>query len=175
MPLAIDTGTVLRAMADHADAFPAVQGEIAEFARKALIKQVKAKDLGLGALRALCAAIHEANFRMFLDDLQPGDLNGVAKRLDPHNAVLKSGSDQDIRNSLVALASGNAEPQPATEKPVKTMRSKPADPNASKMGEVLGSKVHSGRAKGAKSGKTGSSASAAEDGPKPKRQPRAGR
>ena len=71
MPLAIDTGTVLRAMADHADAFPAVKADVADFARKALAKQIKAKDLKLDLARALCAALGEPTFRMFLDELKP--------------------------------------------------------------------------------------------------------
>lgn len=172
MPLAIDTGTVLRAMADHADAFPAVKVDMAEFARKALIKQIKAKDLSLDLARTFCAALGEPTFRMFLDDLKPSDLLSVAKRLDPHHAALKDGTDQDVRNLVVDLADGSASPRPAVEKPARGGRTRTTQPT-SKVGKLLESKVHSGRAKGAKAGQ--GSAPEAEDGPKPKRQPRADR
>lgn len=173
MPLAIDTGTVLRAMADHADAFPAVKADMAEFARKALAKQVKAKDLKLDLARTLCAALGEPTFRMFLDDLKPSDLLSVAKRLDPHHAVLKEGTDQDVRNLVVDLATGTVSPRPAAEKPPRGGRTRTPQPTTNKVGKLLESKVHSGRARGAKAGQ--GSAPGAEDGPKPKRQPRADR
>ena len=69
MALSIDSRAVFHAIADHPDAFPAVQTDIDEFARKVLIKQIKHKGTDLEVGKALRAAIGEKTFSTVLDAL----------------------------------------------------------------------------------------------------------
>ncbi len=157
MPAGLDSGAVLRALADHPDAFPALRGDIAEFARKAMVKQLKDKALTLEALRRLTRACGEEAVATVLDGWEASDLAGLAKKADAHGPHARAGGDKSAgetaaaRRHLLDLAAMRAEPSAKVEKAAKEPKApkpvkEPKDAR-SKIGGVLQSKVHSGAAR----------------------------
>ena len=99
MSLSIDAATVLRAFADHSGAFPAIQADIGEFARKALIKQIKHKTFSLPVATKTRECLGEKTLRTAIDGLSPSEATALLKKLDPHNPLAKE-SDQPIVRSM---------------------------------------------------------------------------
>ncbi len=146
MAAGLDAGAVLRALANHPDAFPAVRADASDFARKAMVKQLKDKAITAELLRRICEASCEEVLAAVLDDWAPTDVRALVKKADPLSAYARTGSDEaGARRHVIELATGRAEMAEATqkaEKPAKVKKT-PALPQ-SKIGSVLQSKVHSG-------------------------------
>lgn len=150
MALTIDSAEVLRAFADHPDAFPAIRADIGEFARKLLLKQVKAKTTDLAGLRLMQRFAGETNLKTILDELSVTELAGLIKRIDPHSPLAKKADDAvAARRHVIALGAGAVEPAAMPEKVAKPKPRprKTTTPAAStsKIGVLLESEVHSGR------------------------------
>lgn len=151
MPAGLDSAAVLRALADHPDAFPALRGDVAEFARKAMVKQLKDKALTLDGLRRLARACGEEAVATVLDGWETPELIGLAKKADGHGPHAKATDAAATRRHLLDLAAGRSEASARPEKPAKPTKEpkapkpikEPKEP-ASKIGGVLQSKVHSG-------------------------------
>ena len=151
MPAGLDSGAVLRALADHPDAFPALRADVAEFARKAMVKQLKDKALTLDGLRRLARAGSEEAVATVFDDWSAAELAGLAKKVDVHGAKA-IGDEAAMRRHLVDLAGGRVEPSARAAKVEKAIKAPPSAASSSaaskpKIGGVLQSKVHSGAAR----------------------------
>ena len=149
MALGIDGFALLRAIADHPDAFPTIKAEVAEFARKALVKQVKDKATTLDIFRRITAASGEEALSIVLDGFTGAEIVGLGKKIDPHGAYAKAkGDEAAARAHLLEIAKGRLQPAEKAAKPEKAPKAKsekvPSRPPASKIGTVLESKVHSG-------------------------------
>ena len=155
MALGLDGSALLRAIADHPDAFPAIKPDIVEFARKALVKQIKDKATTLDLFRRIAAASGEGTLTIVLDGFSGSEIAGLAKKVDPHGAHAKAkGDEAAARAHLLEIAKGRAQPAEKAAKPEKAPKlekapspkadKSPARTPASKIGTVLESKVHSG-------------------------------
>ena len=150
MALTIDSATVLRAIAEHPDAFPAVKADLDEVARKLLIKQLKAKTTNAPLLQRILKATNADTVKTILDGFSANDLSGLVKKIDPHSAFVKATSDlQPVRLHILGIADGRLALAALPEKPVKTAKAPKgaAKPDMPKIGVILESKVHSGKPK----------------------------
>lgn len=149
MALTIDSAVVLRAMADHPDAFPALKADLDETARKLLVKQLKAKMTDASLLHRLFAVTSRDTMLTILDGFSANDLVGLVKKIDPHGPFAKAGCDlHAARVHVAGIGEGRLQPSTEPEKPVKAPRKAPkaaAAPETSKIGVILDSKVHSGK------------------------------
>ena len=145
MALTIDSKAVLGAILADPDVFDALRSDLPEFARKALIKQIKHKTTDLARFRAIYEAIGKEIVQTVLDGFEAKDLIGLIKKIDANSSFAKnSGSPQEARQHIVALASGERSPTPKTEKVVVAKAPKVRKEAPPKIGVVLGSEVHSG-------------------------------
>ncbi len=147
MALSIDSHAVLRAIADHPDAFPAIQPDLDDLARKMLGKQLKAKSTDAALLAKIYRITGESNFSKFLDSYQANDLAALVKKIDPFSPHAKAGGElKEARAHIIDIAGERKLAADKPEKPVKAKATKSA-PKAEppKTGGVLESKVHSGK------------------------------
>jgi hypothetical protein len=146
MGLSINSHAVLRSFADHPEIYPAIQPDLAEIARKLLLKQLKAKSTDAAQLRRLCEVAGADTLAIIFDSMTENELIGLIKRVDPHSPYGKAGSDsRGARAHVGALAAGRAELSTKPAKVTAPKKSKAAAKEpVSKIGEILGSKVHSG-------------------------------
>ena len=144
MALSIDSRAVLRAIADHLDAFPAIQGDLDEFARKALIKQIKHKETGLPLARTIRGATGDKTIATILDGLTPNEMGAILKKFDPDSPLLKAADVKSTRVAIDDLLSGRAEPSPKAAKVTATRKTPTPRKPKPKIGDLLESKVHAG-------------------------------
>ena len=155
MALMIDSKVVLRAMADHPTVFPVSQADLAEAARKCLIKELKAKTLALSGLKQINQFARAENIQTVLDGFTTAELAGLLKKIDPHSPFAKSAADNSgARHHILAMARGAHEITPQPIKEPKPKAPKVAKPAVPKTGELLGSQVHSGKARNTRPKKT---------------------
>ena len=148
MALSIDSQTVLRTFADHPQLYPAIQGDLADFARKALVKQLKSKSTTAALLRQIHDAVSFETLAVVIDGMSAAEIVALAKKVDLYSDHAKSGSDTHAaRAHLHAIAAGRAEPAVKPEKATTAKTPKARTTPPSKIGAVLGSKVHSGAAR----------------------------
>ena len=157
MALTIDSRAVFRAIAEHPEAFPAIQADMDEIARKLLGKQLKAKATDVALLRIVHKCVGDANMSTMLDGFAATELSGLAKKIDPHGPHVGATSDpRGVRSHIVDLATGRVMPSPKPEKTVKATTPKARKATPPKIGGILESKVHGGvKAKASRSKKTG--------------------
>lgn len=148
MGLNIDSQAVLRAIADHPDTFSAVRGDIDEFARKILAKQIKHKTTDLGGARLIQDSVGMEALATILDGFAANETSALLKKLDPHNGLVKDSNPLPMRAAIDALIQGRAEPTQKQAKTPKTpaKRPTPKAPAKPKIGDILESKVHAGDA-----------------------------
>lgn len=146
MGLSINSHAVLRSFAEYPEIYPAIQPDLAELARKLLLKQLKAKSTDAVLLRKLFEVTGADTLATIFDSMTEKELTGLIKRIDPHSPYGKAGGEsRAVRAHIDALAAGRVE---LSTKPVKVTAPKKSkaltkEP-VSKIGEILGSKVHSG-------------------------------
>jgi hypothetical protein len=146
MGLSINSHAVLRSFAEHPEIYPAIQSDLAELARKLLIKQLKAKSTDAALLQRLFKVTGEDTLAIVFDSMTENELIGLIKKVDPYSPYGKAGGDTRAARAHVSdLAAGRAE---LSTKPVKVTAPRKTKASTkepvSKIGEVLGSKVHSG-------------------------------
>lgn len=153
MALSIDSGAVLRAITENPNAFPAVQADLDEFARKMLGKQIKAKTTDAALFKEIYRVTGATNMSTVLDGYAANELAALIKKIDPYSPYAKSGGDlQEARAHIAAVATGS---KPFSAKPEKAQKvPTPKPPKREplpKIGGVLESKVHSGKSRPSRS------------------------
>ncbi|MET0970685.1 MAG: hypothetical protein ABWY18_15920 [Tardiphaga sp.] len=119
MSVALDGFAVLRRVGMHADAFAPVRADADKAVRALVVKCLRAKSVGIEALRDIRRALGDDAFDLLLDGMKDAEITPVLTRLDKHFAALKSGSVDDRSRHLKALAHGSIDPVAAPAKPVK--------------------------------------------------------
>ena len=117
MNVVIDSYMLLGAIGRHRKAFSAIEALVKKQAAVLLTAQFKHKSLDLELYRAIVVAIGAEPFELFLDTAEDKLLIAIARKLDPHAAVTKTGDGDQLRPHLVALATTGSEP---VAKPMKT-------------------------------------------------------
>lgn len=120
MPIALDSFEVLRAIGQHADLFKPVRAEVDKAARALMVKWLKAKTVGIDALRDMFAALGHAPFELLVEGLKDAELKSLLTRLDKHHPELKTGSASWRRQRVLALATG----EPPSAPPAKAAKKK---------------------------------------------------
>jgi hypothetical protein len=137
MNVVIDSYGLLGAIGQHREVFSAIDELVKKQAAVLLTAQLKHKALDLALYRAIIAAIGAEPFELFLDMADDKLLKSMAKKLDPHASVTKTGGSDALRPHLVDLANETIEP---AAKPVKANRG--AKTTASTKGERTGTGLH---------------------------------
>jgi hypothetical protein len=119
MNVVIDSYELLGAIGRHRHAFSAIDELVKKQAAALLTAQLKHKTLNLALYRAIVGAIGTERFELFLDTADDKLLKSMAKKVDPHASVTKTGDGDALRPHLVALAKKTIEP---AGKPVKANR-----------------------------------------------------
>ena len=145
MALTIDSHAVLRALADHPEAFPAIQTDLGDLAGKLLIKQIK-KTTDAALFAKLYGVTGATTMSTVLDGFSANDLSALVKKIDPHGSYAGPSSDlKAVRSHIAELATGRVQPAAKAEKPLKAPKApKVAKAAPPKIGGILASKVHSG-------------------------------
>lgn len=110
MKVVIDSYGLLGAIGRNREAFAGIDDLVKKQATALLTAQLKHKSLDLNAFRAIVTAIGAEQFELFLDTAGDKLLKGIAKKLDQHAPVTKSGSDDAMRGLLIDLAARRIEP-----------------------------------------------------------------
>ena len=124
MSIALDSFEVLHAIGKHADLFKPVRVEVDKAARALVTKCLKAKTVGLEALRDLQRAIGNEPFELLVEGLKDAELKSILARLDKHHPELKSASASWRRQHLLALATGEAAAPPPAKAAKKSAAKK---------------------------------------------------
>jgi hypothetical protein len=131
MNVVIDSYGLLGAIGRHRDAFAGINALVTKQATALLTAQLKHKSLDLPAYRAIVTAVGTEPFQLFLDTADDKLLKGIAKKLDQHATVTKSGDDDELRSHLINLAAKRIEPAAKPAKPTsgskKSAKSSPSD------------------------------------------------
>jgi uncharacterized protein (DUF4415 family) len=126
MSIALDGFEVLRQIGKHADVFALVRVDVDKAARAMVVKCLKAKAVGVDALRDIRRALGDDAFDLLLDGMKDAEIKSVLTRLDKHFAGLKTGCAADRSRQLKALADSTAEPSAPPAKPTKKAAAKKA-------------------------------------------------
>lgn len=146
MALSINSRAVLRSFAEHPDIFADIQSDLDELSRKLLVKQVKVKSMDATQLQKLFRVVSAETLEIIFDSMSDKEIVGLIKKVDPNSSHVKATDDfRPARAHIVEVAAGRAELSAKSVKTATPKKSKapPKEP-VSKIGEVLGSKVHSG-------------------------------
>lgn len=119
MPIALDGFEVFQLIGKHARIFAPIRADVDKQARSLIVKCLKAKVVGLAALRDIRKALGGDQFGLIIDGLQDKELQSLLTRLDKHHPQLKQSDADWRRDHLGALADGSAAPHAA---PVKTRK-----------------------------------------------------
>lgn len=133
MNVVIDSYALLGAIGRHREAFAGIDTLVRKQAAALLTAQLKHKSLDLSTFRSIIAAIGSEAFELFLDTADDKLLKGIAKKLDPHSEVTKSGNDDALRNHLTGLATKRIE---QTVKPSKSKAKKSTKRNPSTTSDI---------------------------------------
>jgi hypothetical protein len=146
MALTIDSHQVLRLLADHPEAFPAIQADLGDLVGKLLIKQIK-KTPDLALFVEIYGITGAATMSTILDGFSTNDLSALLKKIDPYFSLAQPSSDlKAVRAHITNLATARATPAAKPEKAPKNAKAPKAVKAAPpKIGGLLESKVHSGR------------------------------
>lgn len=124
MSIALDGFAVLHRLGAHPDLFAPVRLDADKAARALVLKCLKAKSVGVEALRSIRAVIGDEAFALLLDGLKESEVKSILTRLDKHCPELKQGRPASQRQQLRALAEDLSDPSPPP--PAKTTAKTPA-------------------------------------------------
>jgi hypothetical protein len=119
MSIALDGFEVFRQVGKHAGVFAPIRADVDKQARALVVKCLKAKVVGLDAIRDVRAALGKEQFGLLLEGLKDTEVKSVLTRIDKHHPELKGGSAAWRRQHLGALADGSSTPHPL---PVKVKK-----------------------------------------------------
>jgi hypothetical protein len=139
MNVVIDSYGLLGAIGRHRQAFSAIDELVKKQAAALLTAQLKHKTLDLALYRAIVAAIGTEPFELFLDTADDKLLKSMAKKLDPHAGVSKTGDSDALRPHLVDLAKKTIEP---AAKPVRASRGARTTASTAGNAERTGTGLH---------------------------------
>jgi hypothetical protein len=134
MSIALDGFEVFRQVGKHAEAFAPIRADVDKQARALVIKCLKAKSVGVDALRDIREALGQEQFGLVLEGLKDTEVKSILTRLDKHHPDMKEGSTGWRRQHLNALADGSSTPHAP---PVKTKKA------ASKKAKAEPPRLHS--------------------------------
>lgn len=142
MNVVIDSYALLSAIGRHRDAFAGIDVLVKKQAAALLTAQLKHKSLDLSTFRTIVAAIGSELFELFLDTADDRLLKGVAKKLDQHAEVTKSGNDDALRSHLTGLATKRIEPtaKSVKSKAQKATKGSPSAPSDISMPHAIATK-----------------------------------
>lgn len=135
MALDLDAFAVLRAIGAHAALFGDTKADAAKAARALIVKQIKAKNTDLAALRALRKALGDETFALVVDGLKDAELKTLVARFDKENPEVKTANPAWRRRHLLALVTGDVEPVPKTAKLKKPAKAKSGGKAGKKAGK----------------------------------------
>jgi hypothetical protein len=128
MPIVLDGFEVFRQVGKHADLFAPVRADVDKQGHALVVKCLKAKSVGLDALRDIRKALGENQFELILEGLKDTEAKSILTRIDKHHPEMKSGSAAWRRQHLAALADGSAEPHAPPAKAKKAGGKKSKEP-----------------------------------------------
>jgi hypothetical protein len=120
----LDGYAVFAAIGSHPDLFAGAEQLVIQNAQKILLATLKKHADTNAKLAAVRSAVGSSSFGLALDMLGASDLKKLLKANDPHCAKLATGSPDDHRAQLDALAAGAVAPSPKPEKPIRPPKAK---------------------------------------------------
>jgi hypothetical protein len=110
--IALDPFALLKSIAAAPATFAPVEGELETGAVAAIRKLITAKDMTLAQLRAVNDAIGADTLGFILghDSIKDSDIKALVKRLDRQWAQLDEARIDALRDHLLDLAAGTAQP-----------------------------------------------------------------
>jgi hypothetical protein len=93
--------------------------------RALVVKCLKARSVGLDALRDIRKALGQEQFGLVLEGLKETELKNLLTRLDKHHPDTKGGAIGWRRQHLNALADGSSTPHAPPQKPKKLVAKRP--------------------------------------------------
>jgi hypothetical protein len=119
MSIALDGFDVLRRLGAHAGIFTSIRSDVDKAARMLVVKCLKAKSVGIDALRDIQKALGDNSFELVLEGLKDGEVTSVLMRLDQHRPQLKGEAPAWRRQHLKSLAAGTSQPSAPPPKQAK--------------------------------------------------------
>jgi hypothetical protein len=110
MSIALDGFEVFRQIGKHANVFATIRADVDKQARALVVKCLKAKSVGLDALRDIRNAVGDDLFGLVVDGLKDAEVKTLLTRLDKHHPDLKQSDPNWQRHQLNALANGSSSP-----------------------------------------------------------------
>src|ERR1700754_2938267 len=92
MSIALDGFEVFRQLGKHAEVFAPIRADVDKQAKALIVKCLKAKSVGLDALRHIRKALGEDQFGLILEGLKDSEAKSILTRIDKHHPELKVGS-----------------------------------------------------------------------------------
>ncbi|GJD96676.1 hypothetical protein [Methylobacterium iners] len=136
MALDVDGYAVFQAITARPDVFPDIRAEVARTGRALVVKQLKAKSLGLPGLRRIRDTLGAERFALILDGLTEAEARSLVTRLDKHHPDLKTAPADWPRRHLAALAT---DAEPAAKGSVASGAARAVAPKTPKVTRALGS------------------------------------
>jgi hypothetical protein len=128
MSIALDGFEIFRQLGKHAEVFAPIRADVDKQARTLVVKCLKAKAVGLEALRDIRKALGKEQFELLLEGLKDAEAKSVLTRIDKHHPELKNASANWRRQHLGALADGSSMPFVPPPKTKKATAKKKAEP-----------------------------------------------
>jgi hypothetical protein len=125
MSIALDGFEVFQRVGKHADVFAPIRADVDKQARMLVVKCLKAKAVGLEALRNIRKALGKEQFDLLLEGLEDAVAKSILSRIDKHHPEMKAASAAWRRQHLSALADGSSEPHAPAAK-AKKKKKEPA-------------------------------------------------
>ncbi|MGA2289333.1 hypothetical protein [Bradyrhizobium sp.] len=124
MSIALDGFDVLRRLGAHAGIFTSIRADVDKAARVLVVKCLKAKSVGIDALRDIQKALGDNSFELVLEGLKDGEVTSLLTRLDQHHPELKLNGAAPAwrRQHLKALAAGTSHPSAPPAKQIKARK-----------------------------------------------------
>ena len=104
MPLNLDGMAVLGAIVANRRLFTGVEPDAEKYARTLVIKQLKAKNADLTALREISRALGRGLFPLLIDAMTDAEVKAVLGKVDKYHPDLKTETPAWRRSHLRALA-----------------------------------------------------------------------
>lgn len=119
----LDGFAILKSVADNVELFSDARDVVDKAALSILAAQLKAKMFDLDCLKQTCSALGIETLTLVLQHFPDSVPKTLVSKIDPHHAKVATDNVNWMRSHIVALASGEATPEPKpaseTKKPSK--------------------------------------------------------
>lgn len=112
MKVVLDSYDLLSRIGANRETFEGIDALVRRQASALLIAQLKHKGLDLERYRQVRSAIGAEAFELFMDTADEKVLKPIAKKIDPHSTLAKTGDAEELLPHLLHLAAGKVEPSP---------------------------------------------------------------